>query len=294
MDKDGLAHNREDSLVLHYINVTASAIGRVRIVIIVMIVACVFVFTQVRNSDGWLDRRITVRIYALRLLDKDFDDQKEVLSKSEDKRASEAELYKRARNFIEVQRYTIGDQDEKDRLQNQIKDLIRIRDEQMRVVRLPFFGAAFDANDTAIYAGITFSVVLFWLTLTMNRERLNTQVTFRIAESRGSLRLCYNLLAMQQVLTLPPTRANRYWKILGYVFKLLYVTPLAIYGLLFHHELDTRATGNSLGWDKLVTLLWACGAFFILILILTIICFTTSLKIDKDWAKYTEKVKSLT
>jgi hypothetical protein len=289
MDKDELASKTEDSSLLQYINVAASAIGRARTVIIVMVVACVLVFTQIRNADGWLDRRITVRIYALRLLDKNFDDKKEVLSKPLDQQAKESELYDRARYFIGDAGYKIGDPNDQERLKAQINDLIKIRDEHMRLVRLPFFGAAFDANDTAIFAGITFTVVLLWLTLTMHRERLNTQIAFRIAEVQGSLQLCYNLLAMQQVFTVPPTRANRYWKFLGYISKSLYAMPLVIYGVLFHHEWNTRGTGYALGWDKMKTLLWACGVFFVLIFILTIICFNTSLKIDKDWVRYTKR-----
>lgn len=292
MDNDELASKTEDSSVLQYINVAASAIGRVRIIIIVMVVASVFVFTQVRNSDGWLDRRITVRIYALRLLDKDFDEKKEILAKPVEERSPETEMYDRARYFIKDSGYRIGDENDKDRLRTQIKELIQIRDEQLRVIRLPFFGAAYDANDTAIFAGITFSVVLFWLTLTMHRERLNTRIAFRAAETRGSLQLCYNLLAMQQVLTVPPTRVNKYWKFLGYVSKTLYFMPLLTYGLLFDHEWNTRNVGYALGWDKMKTLLWACGCFAVLILILTMICFATSLKIDNDWARYTKKVRS--
>ena len=293
MSEEELANKTEDSSVLQYINVAATAIGRARTIIIVLVVASVFVFTQVRNADGWLDRRITVRTYALRLFNPTFDDKKDVLSKPPEKRDAEAQLYERARYFIDNSGYIIGDPNDEDRLKTQIKDLIRMRDEQLRLIRLPFFGAAYDANDTAIFAGITFSVVLFWLTLTMNRERLNTKIAFSIAEANGSFQLCYNLLAMQQVLTVPPTRANRYWKILGYISKALYVMPLAIYGLLCHHEWDTRNVGYALGWDKENTLLQSCGFFLALILILTIICFATSLKIDKDWVKYTQKVRTL-
>ena len=66
---------------------------------------------------------------------------------------------------------------------------------------------------------------------------------------------------MQQVLTVPPTRVNKYWKFLGYVSKALYVMPLMTYGLLFYHEWNTRNVGYALGWDKMKTLLSACGFF---------------------------------
>ncbi|MGB7923035.1 MAG: hypothetical protein WCF57_07300 [Pyrinomonadaceae bacterium] len=293
MGEDDLASKAEDSSVLEYVKVAASAIDRARTVIIVMLVASVFVFTQIRNSDGWLDRRIEARIYGLRLLDKDFDETKDVLSKPPGERPAEALRYERARYFIDRSGYKTGDPDDKERLRSELKDMTRARGEQMRLVRLPFFGAVFDADDMGIFAGITFTVVLFWLTLTINRERRNTQIAFRAAETQGSFRLCYNLLAMQQVLTVPPTRANKFWKPFGYISKALYVMPLVIYGFLFHHDWDTRHVGNALGWDKMTTLLWASGAFFVLILILTIICFSTSLKIDKDWIIYTRKVKSL-
>jgi hypothetical protein len=294
MGKDELADKTEDSSVLQYINVAALAIDRVRTVIIVMLVASVFVFTQVRNSDGWLDRRIEVRNYALRVLDENSDYKEEVLSKDPKERDAETQKYDRATYFIVKSGYKIGDQNDKDRLLDEIKNLTHARSEQMRLVHLPFFGAVYDADDTGIFAGITFTVVLFWLTLAINRERRNTQIAFRAAENRGGLQFCYNLLGMQQVLTVPPTNANRFWKPLGYISKALYVMPLVVYGFLFYDDWSTRDVGYSLGWDKMNTLLKASGAFFILILVLTIICLVTSLKIDKDWAGYTEKVRSLT
>jgi hypothetical protein len=293
MDKDKLANETVDSSVLQYINAAASSGDRARTVLIVMLVASVFVFTQIRNADGWLDRRINTRIYALRLLDKDFDANKDVLSKDPKDHAIETELYNRARYFINISGYKTGDANDKDRLLSQINHLTDMRDEQMRLVRLPFFGAVFDANDMGIFAGITFTVVLLWLTLATIRERRNVQVAFEAAESHGSLRFCYNLLSMQQVLTVPPTKANRYLQSLGYISNALYVMPLVIYGVLFHHDWITRDTGYALGWDKMNILLGASGVLFVLILILTIICIVTSLKMDKDWVRYTSKVRSL-
>lgn len=294
MDKGELADKTEDSSVLQYINVAASAIDRVRTVIIVMLVASVFVFTQIRNADGWLDRRITVRTYASRLLEKDFDENKEISSlQDQGQRAAETELYTRAHYFITKLGYKVGDTKDQDRINNEIKDLVRMREEQMRLVRLPFFGAVFDANDMGIFAGITFTVVLFWLTLTLNRERRNTQIAFRMAKAQVSFQLCYNLIAMQQVLTVPPTKVNRFWKPFGYVSKSLYLMPLVIYGCLLYHDWSTRDTGYGLGWDKMNTLLRASGVLFVLIFILTIICLATSFKIDKDWAGYTDKVRDL-
>ncbi len=294
MDNDKLADKTEDSSLLQYINVAASAIDRSRTVIIVMLVASVFVFTQLRNADGWLDRRIQVRSYAWRLLDKDFDAEKAILSKSPKEQADEAVRYSRARYFLSESDYKIGDEKDKERLLDEIKGLTRSRFEQMRLVRLPFFGAVFDADDMGIFAGITFTVVLFWLTLTINRERRNTQVAFEAAKTPKSFRLCYNLLAMQQVLSVPPTKANRFWKPLGYISKALYVMPLVIYGFFFYHDWSTRDVGYALGWDKMNTLLWASGVFLFLILILTVLCVATSLKIDKDWKGYTAKIRSRT
>jgi len=68
MADNELTNGTDTSSVNQYIKATASATDRTRTVIIVMVVASVVVFTQIRNADGWLDRRIDVRAHALRLL----------------------------------------------------------------------------------------------------------------------------------------------------------------------------------------------------------------------------------
>ena len=173
------------------------------------------------------------------------------------------------------------------RLTTELEGLEKLRDEQLRLVRLPFFGAVFDADDMGIFAGITFTVVLLWLTLALNRERRNTEIAFREAKERGRSQLCYDLLSMQQVLTVLPNAQSRIWKPLGYLSKALYVMPLVVYSCLYYQDLMTRDIGNALGWDKMDTLLVASGVFFVLILGLTIACLITSVRISKDWTRYT-------
>jgi hypothetical protein len=282
-----------DSLVLQYVEAAALAGDRVRTVIIVMLVASVFVFTQIMNADGWWDRRIETRVYALRLLDSNFDEKADILSKDPQAQEKETVIYQRARHFINNSGYKVNDKNDQDRLKDQIKELTKLRDQELRLVRLPFFGAAFDANDMGIFAGITFTVVLLWLALTIKREHRNIQIAFGIAKTKESFQLCYNLLAMRQVISVPPTLANRLSRPLGYMFKVLYLMPLLIYVCLFYHDWDTRSTGHGLGWDKMNRLLWVSGICLFFILILTIICFAIIYKKDKDWVEYTKKVREL-
>ncbi|MBC7909487.1 MAG: hypothetical protein H7Y30_03240 [Pyrinomonadaceae bacterium] len=283
--------NEIETSLLQYINATTSAGNRARTVIIVMLVASVYVFTQVRNADGWLDRRIEVRVNALRLF-KNFDKDKVALPGEPKDPPPAGENRDRAQAFIN-RGYRIDNYDDYTRLQTQTQSLIRMRDEQLRLVRLPFFGAAFDANDMGIFAGITFTVVLFWLFLTIHVERSNLQTTFRVAEAQGSLRHCYNLLAMQQVLSVPPTMANKLWRPFGYISKLLYLMPLGVYIWLFHHDSETQDSGYILGWDHMTHLMRTSKVCLVLIFIFTTLCLVISFLKDREWTKYTEKIKSL-
>lgn len=284
--------SREISSITQYIKATTSATDRTRTVLIVMVVASVVVFTQIRNDDGWFDRRIAVRQHALRLLDSKFDADKAVSSLQAGDRADECLWYERAQYFITKSGYRVDDSGDQARLGHEIEDLTKLRDEQLRLVRLPFFGAVFDADDMGIFAGITFTVVLLWLTLSISRERRNTELSFKIAKTLNKSPLCYDLLAMQQVLYVPPNAPSRIWKPLGYVSKALYILPLVVYGYQFYRDWKTRFVGNALGWDKMNTLLWASGAFFTLILCLTVVCLITSLRMANDWREYAKQASS--
>jgi hypothetical protein len=292
MDNEKSRHEPEGSSVLQYVKATTAASERARTVIIVMVVASVVVFTQIRNDDGWLDRRINVRTHALRLLDSTFDQKKEIDAQKPEDRKGERDWYIRAEYFVAARKYKAGSAEDRQRLQNEIDGLIKLRAENMRVVHLPFFGAVYDANDTLIFAGITFTVVLLWLTLSLNRERRNIQITFHEAEALGKSRLCYDLLVMQQVLTIPPASQGVVWKSISYVSKALYVMPLVFYSWQLHNDWQERGdAGHPLGWDMMHHVLAAGGFFFVLILCLTVVCLATSFRLREDWVRYAEQSK---
>lgn len=295
MNNEEPDEEKMDSSVLQYIKATTAASERARTVIIVMVVASVVVFTQIRNDDGWLDRRINVRIYALRLLS-DIDQEKEISSKPLNKQGVERDWYERAQKFINQNNYSTNDKakaNDIERLKGELGELVKLRAENMRLVRLPFFGAVYDANDTVIFAGITFSVVLLWLTLALNRERRNIEITFRAAKSQQKSRLCYDLLAMRQVLTVPPTTDGTIWKAISYATKALYIMPLLVYGwLLALNWINRERAGDPLGWDKVHRAFASGGLFFAVILCLTLVCLFTSLILGRDWARYAKQAEA--
>jgi hypothetical protein len=271
--------------VLEYVKAATSASDRARAVMIVLVTATVLVFTVIWNtggwhtSGGWFDERIRLRVAALKHFDPGFNPDGESLS------AEEKDLHQRAKKFLTLAHYNTASTVDKERLSEDVKHLNRIRTEEIRLVHVPFFGIVFDMNDLGIFAGVTFTVVLLWLRYSLAREYRNLKLALNEAEEKKQLKLAYELLVMQQVLTVPPMKDQPRRRIWAFVAKILYMIPLLIYAWQYKTDWDTSDVGNLLSPRNMTTLLWTNAVMLILILFLTIQCLHLSIKIDRRWEK---------
>jgi hypothetical protein len=278
MDK----HARNNSEVEKYIAAEAVSSGRVRSVLIVLITASILSFSAAWNAQGtWLDKRIEIRRAALNLFNETWRNRI-----SEEDR----ELFQRAQIFLETRGLDIHNNDHKSLLVDEIKELEKKRRER-DTVHVPFFGIEVDTNDMALFSGFTFVIGLLWLRFSLLRELRNLRLVFLRAKESGELRLCYELLAMQQVLTNPPVYSQDKYKTWNFIPKLLFALPLIIDIIQIRDVLTFLDIGTLLDPKQKFVFLIEC-AFLIMITVLTLQCIYTSIKIDRAWRGAASDIKN--
>jgi hypothetical protein len=278
----------DESTVLLYIEAATSASDRVRTVLIVMVTASVLAFVGFINSSprgGWLDHRINIRKDALRLFDPAFDPNSPNLT------PEEKERYSRAKKYLDNAKLDVRNADDKKQVEGEVTELRKVRIEKIRLIQLPFFGAAFDMNDMGIFAGITFAVVLFWLRYSLARQLTNFRMAFKVAEGdREQLKVCYDLLGMKQMLTIPPMPGEKWRRLWSFGAKLLFLIPVFILANLLKLNWQSREAGKLLSPVLMSKLLQVNAAAVVVCLILTLACLYLSWQSDKVWVEQARKV----
>ncbi|HBB88637.1 MAG TPA: hypothetical protein DC047_13585 [Blastocatellia bacterium] len=258
---------------------------------IVMISASVLVFVGFWNSrpgGGWLDQRINVRKDALKFFEPGFDPQGPKMT------LQEKERYARAKQFLDNANFDISNVDDKEQILDEVKELRKVRIEKIRLIQIPFFGAVFDMNDMGIFAGITFTIVLLWFRYSMSRELRCFRLAFKEARDQGQLRLCYDLLAMQQVMTVPPMYGQKLKKTWVLIAKALFFIPLLILAVQFRLNWVSRSYGYVLSEKLMNILLIVNGVSLIIAAILTWHCLAISLRADRLWKEVAREVDTQT
>lgn len=278
-------------IVKQYIKACAESANRARLILIVMITTSVLTFVATWNTQesAWLTERLAVATSALHL----FDEQGRRLP---DGAACTAFLeaglerkdFDNAARLIKYKRI-----DSRDLLVDFIERLRAIQAEQVTTVHMPFFGVVFDVNDLGKFSGFAFVVILIWARYGLSRELKNLMLTFSLARgwSNEQKILCYNLLAMQQVLTVPPVyerdeskpaerRWRKFWNLLPEIF---YGLPFLVYLYMAQNDLRTLNLGQLLSDTGTKVLIVTDIVFTLFILLLTFGCFRLAHDIDREW-----------
>lgn len=138
-------------------------------------------------------------------------------------------------------------------------------------------------NDMGMFAGITFIIVLLWFRYSLSRELRNFKLAFKEAEHKGQLKLCYDLLAMQQVLTVPSMGEQKRQVIWIVIAKSLFFIPLLVQIVQFKLNWDSRLYGYVLSVKLTMILLITSGVSLLINSILTWQCVSLSRQVDKAW-----------
>jgi len=318
-----LADDDPIDYIKQYIDASAKSADRVRFVLLVMVTASILALVAVWNSriNGWPTSRLVVASNAQKFYGEDgqpirggeeeirqkvwpkFFDEERYGRQQTPKRMAEylrdrEDAYKRAKAFVEASRFA-----DLQHLKHHVDLLERARIERVLYITVPFFGFVMDINDLGTFAGITFIIILLLFRFSLLRELRNLRLAFMQAKTPEHLRLCYDMLAMQQVLTTPPEiepgrpgwlppsfgRWREVWW--NTVSRGLYLIPFVVHLRIFYHDFITYRLVEP-AFPGTVRGLWITGTLLVLNALLTGLCLYLGWKVDKSWRNHARWIMS--
>lgn len=175
--------------------------------------------------------------------------------------------------------------------------IVRAYIDNAMTVRVPFFGVAFDVNDLGLLGGLGFVTILMLLRFSLRTEIASLRMAFKAAvreagDDPARLEAFYDLLAMQQVLTLPRMRDPRTgWTVrrppvLRALPKLICFLPVIVYTMVAVADYRSQHVANVISPLHTRVLLAYTSVLWIVILLLVTWCFARLLRIDRIWDEY--------
>jgi hypothetical protein len=163
--------------------------------------------------------------------------------------------------------------------------------ENVRFVRVPFFGIAFDVNDLGVMGGIGFIIILLLWRHSLSREIKSLKISFREAVNHGHLYHFYQALAVRQVFTVPDMQGEKRNRFLAVSPKAVCLLPVLIYlfgvgydfASVFYYGLyASKAVAAQLIFELLL---------LFIISYLSYRCLERQKHIDKIWRRYWKRVR---
>lgn len=159
------------------------------------------------------------------------------------------------------------------------------------VVNVPVFGVAVHVEDLGMLGGAFLVVIAFMLRYSIERHLVNCRILFARGRALGRLKDCYDLLAMQQVLTVPlaeeddrlRNRSPFSISILRHLPKLLFMPPALVMAFEARQSwltaVDVIELTGSLVWIRhMVTVAWLA-----IVTALVVGALRRSRDIDAEW-----------
>jgi branched-subunit amino acid transport protein len=153
-------------------------------------------------------------------------------------------------------------------------------------IKVPFFGITFDVNDLGLIGGIALIVLLIMFRFSLIRELDNLEISFKEAIRADQLPTLYKLLAMRQVLTIPPTEGKEKVAIAMSIPKVLSFLPWAVLTAILGHDIATYEVGSAISLYHTIVIYIVGAALWAFALIVSIYCLSAWLQIDSTWRKY--------
>ena len=293
---------REASLDFQdYLDAAGEAAKRTRTVTIVLVVASVLTFVGVLDSlpNGWIAKRLKTLSKAGVALNKASDswdaEDTRALSYLQEKLGPIPKRYENAdaqKQNLETDQY----KQYKDQYKELYVAMVRTYADNTFTIRVPFFGIGFDINYLGLLSGLGFVIILILFRFSITRELDNVKLSFQVAKRRTALWEFYHLLAMRQVLTIPPMDPEgqfKFWSfIVALIPKLICFLPFLVYALLTWNDIRTsRQIGENISKALTNSTLYSDYGFLALILLFTIACYRRWARVDKVWNDYWGKAQ---
>lgn len=166
--------------------------------------------------------------------------------------------------------------------------------ENVRFVRVPFFGIAFDVNDLGMIGGIGLITILLLMRYSLSREIKNLKFSFREAAQHNQLAHFYHALAMRMVFTVPQMKDESVNRTLAMAPKFICILPAIVFSLVVLYDYFTVFSSWPLfNFREVVLQLSVEAIWFVLIWLLSIKCWERHSHIDGIWDSNWKRINSL-
>ena len=180
-----------------------------------------------------------------------------------------------------------------------LKTTLRNRRDNVLTLHIPFFGTSFDINDLSLISGITFTIILIWLRLSLWTELNSTQQVFERVDVKDlkEVKDYYEYLGTRQVFTIPLSfdeqikkYGERQWRLM---LILLIALPVALQGLLLANDLYTTDIGISISTPNTIMVLISGFFFLATTFVLMFSCLSIVSAINHHWREQARRIKEL-
>jgi len=164
--------------------------------------------------------------------------------------------------------------------------------ENVRFVKVPFFGIVFDVNDLGTIGGLALITVLVLLRYSLSREIKNLNVSFEESVLHGRLCAFYHALAMRQLFTVPDMRGEtRNWK-LARLPEFVGVIPAIIFSLGVSYDFYSTFGLNFYSPERVKFTHICESVWLVLVWVLSLKCLGRKRHINSIWDKYWERMSA--
>ncbi|MBC8029734.1 MAG: hypothetical protein H7Z16_06450 [Pyrinomonadaceae bacterium] len=209
-----------------YVSVTSDAASRTRTVTIVLVVASVLIGIGWYNtlSSSWQLHRLR-QAYNL-----DEGRVCELLDCAHNPKLKEKEDVESIKILGLAGLGESGGKSPVSKFRDQIRhESMRAYIDNVRSIRAPFFGIAFDANDLGVIGGVTLILILLMMRYSLSREIKNLNVSLREAVIHDRLPGFYHAVAMRQVFTVPHMKGEKKNQWLAASPRAICVLPVLVF-----------------------------------------------------------------
>jgi hypothetical protein len=124
------------------------------------------------------------------------------------------------------------------------------------------------------------------------RELDNLEISFKEAKERKELPSFYHLLAMRQVLSVPPTSNSQEGHWIKSIPKLLSLLPFIVLSIVMGNDFITNYYGNAISSTHTIVSYIVTGILWAFVLTTSIESLKVWKSIDKVWVKYWGEVNA--
>jgi hypothetical protein len=165
--------------------------------------------------------------------------------------------------------------------------------ENIRFVRVPFFGIAFDVNDLGFIGGFGLVIVLVLMRYSLSREIKNLNVSFREAEHHKQLCGFYHALAMRQLFTVPHMKGETRNRKLAKLPEVVSLMPAFLFTLGVGYDWYSVVGLRMYSIHSVTFTLCAELVWLVLIWRLSLKCWERKRHINSIWDKYWRRIKGM-